>query len=251
MFQRTLTTELLFPPPREPLLLSADWPRGNLLEAARDACNHQATTGAYYVCNETLPLFHRTEHNGTRWWGGHGLLGEDEMGRRGNRHAGCLRPWTPPHDNAFAGHNPHDIDTPTCHRSLALRHDTSQPPPYDVDRWAWPWLGVAPKTDTWQPSPQHRQSAVAGTYTGPSCIHPLLKVGNCQPPPAHGRSGESKRRYQANSVAELAWMSHNDPSQQPAVVLVPDNTGIPRATSEQHSHSVGTNTYTATLRHLE
>ena len=96
MFQQTLTTRFLFPSPREPLLLSADWPRGNVLEAAHNA----SETGRTGEClqDATRPSHHSIAQNtaGTRWWVGHstGCLVRtrwDDTGRWSNRHPGCLR----------------------------------------------------------------------------------------------------------------------------------------------------------------
>ncbi len=244
MFQQTLTTGFLFPSPREPLLLSADWPRGNVLEAAHNASETGRTSECLHYRMQRDPLTipsHRTQRVGGPQ---HRLLCKDEMGRWSNRHPECLRPWTHPHDNPRPSRD-------TIRMILTPRHATA----------AWLFV-VIPRSHLQMTSiaghghGRTQDGHMATLLTTPAvgrCRHlhsspgqdaycRFSTPGNCQPPPAHGRSGERNGDIQAHSVAEPAWMSHRDPAQQPAVASVPDNTGIPRATSEQYSHSVCTST---------
>ena len=221
---------------------------GSSTQCKRNGKNWRVSTGSQ---DATKPSHHsiRTEHSGDTLvgWPQHRLLGKDEMGRHGTMEQSSSRvpsPWTHPHDNPRPSRD-------TIRMILTPRHATA----------AW-LFAVIPRSHLQMTSiaghghGRTQDGHMATLLTTPAvgrCRHlhsspgqdaycRFSTPGNCQPPPAHGRSGERNGDIQAHSVAEPAWMSHRDPAQQPAVASVPDNTGIPRATSEQYSHSVCTST---------
>ena len=182
MFQQTLTTaqDSCSRHQGSPCSCSADWPRATFWKQHTMQAN-----GKTGECPTTRPSRHSIAQNtllcsDTLVGGPQACLVKDEMGRDGT-----MEQATHPHDNALpARYTIHMILTPDM---------PPQPPPYDVDRWAWPWShprwthGNPPRNTGTRP-----WSALT-MYTGQAAYCRLPRFGSCQPAPAHGRSGESKR----------------------------------------------------------